>query len=129
MKNIKWMDRALFVSPFYIALCTTEKAFRKQLRKMGVPERDQSDFVSGNSDATSHFFQNVKGSLCAIVTIRLDKQIERIQIYSLLVHEAVHVWQEIKSTIGERQPSAEFEAYSVQAIAQELMFAYDKLCD
>lgn len=46
------------------------------------------------------------------------------QVYGLLVHEAVHVWQRIMEYIGESKPSDEFMAYGIQAIAQELMFAY-----
>jgi len=34
------------------------------------------------------------------------------------------VWQEYSSRIGETNPSSEFEAYSIQAIAQRLMTAY-----
>lgn len=46
------------------------------------------------------------------------------QVYGLIVHEAVHVWQRIVEHIGEHKPSDEFMAYGIQTIAQELMFAY-----
>jgi hypothetical protein len=42
----------------------------------------------------------------------------------MLVHEAVHVWQFHCENIGEREPSIEFEAYSIQAVSQFLMEAY-----
>ena len=39
----------------------------------------------------------------------------------MLLHEAVHIWQIVKRRMGEREPSVEFEAYSIQAIAQDLL--------
>jgi hypothetical protein len=49
------------------------------------------------------------------------------QVYALLVHEAVHIWQDVKHRIGEDNPSSEFEAYAIQNISQELMLAYKLL--
>jgi hypothetical protein len=47
-----------------------------------------------------------------------------LQVAALLVHEAVHVWQLFRESIGEHGPSKEFEAYSIQAISQRLMERY-----
>ncbi|WP_342371423.1 hypothetical protein [Acinetobacter sp. D009] len=48
------------------------------------------------------------------------------EIYGLLLHEAVHVWQKVKKLMGENEPSSEFEAYSIQAIAQDLFKMYEE---
>lgn len=40
------------------------------------------------------------------------------------MHEAVHVFQHFKKSIGERKPSKEFEAYAIQSIADRLMNEY-----
>jgi len=32
----------------------------------------------------------------------------------------VHIWQRIKKLMREKKPSVEFEAYSIQCIAQDL---------
>lgn len=44
-----------------------------------------------------------------------------VEVAGLLIHEAVHIWQEWCEYYGEVAPGREQEAYAVQAIAQELM--------
>jgi len=51
---------------------------------------------------------------------------DQIQVYGLLLHEAVHVWQKVKKLMGEKEPSPEFEAYSIQSIAQDLFEMYEE---
>jgi len=38
----------------------------------------------------------------------------------------VHVWQRIRQRMGEREPSIEFEAYSIQRIAQDLFSMFEE---
>jgi hypothetical protein len=40
------------------------------------------------------------------------------------VHEATHIKQKLMLSIGEKEPSPEFEAYTMQNICQELFCAY-----
>ncbi|MGQ1619894.1 hypothetical protein ACT4Z0_11370 [Acinetobacter baumannii] len=64
----------------------------------------------------------------AYAVVQLGDTSERklIEIYGLLLHEAVHVWQKVKKLMGEKEPSSEFEAYSIQAIAQDLFKMYEE---
>lgn len=64
--------------------------------------------------------------LCAIVSVSKASQesCNAIEMAGLLVHEAVHVWQEYAKWIGEHSPATEQEAYAVQGISQELMAEY-----
>ncbi len=66
--------------------------------------------------------------LTAYAVVQLGDTSERnlIEVYGLLLHKAVHVWQKIKKLMGEREPSVEFEAYSIQAIAQDLFKMYEE---
>ncbi|MGF2353184.1 hypothetical protein ACNPK2_17715, partial [Acinetobacter baumannii] len=62
----------------------------------------------------------------AVVQLGDTSERNQIEVYGLLLHEAVHVWQKIKKLMGEREPSSEFEAYSIQAIAQDLFKMYEE---
>lgn len=118
-------ERRLFVAPLYYGLCSTVQVFEKELRRLQLDRKCWPDFISNDhSDATCHWLTKPDGKLVALVCIRPKQDTTGIQIASLLVHEAVHIWQEVRSRIGEDKPSSEFEAYSIQCIAQELMCLY-----
>lgn len=119
-----WCSRSLVIAPVYFGLCITEDAFQKQLKKLGVKRETWPKF--SYSHATTHFFEKPDGKRCVIVCISDWKERSGIQIAALLVHEAVHIWQEIRDVLGEKQPSSEFEAYSIQSISQELMDSFHK---
>lgn len=123
--HVQWLDRSLVESPYHFGLCRSEKAFHKELKRLKVPREQWPNFMGSDvANATVHFFEESGGKLCAIVCIGSTEGRTLVQVYGLLVHEAVHIWQEVRDTLGERTPSAEFEAYSVQSIAQSLMEAY-----
>lgn len=81
-------------------------------------------------------FMSVKGAAAqvdfysdgALAIVQLGDTSERklVEIYGLHLHEAVHVWQKVKKLMGEKEPSSEFEAYSIQAIAQDLFKMYEE---
>jgi len=123
--EMKWIDRAIIESPYCIGLCRTEEQFKKELQRLKVPRGDWPEWSCGGRAAV-HTFEN-KDGLCAIVCINSDKRASDPLLMGLLVHEAVHVWQEICEELNEKNPSMEFEAYSIQAIAQRLIVAYSKM--
>ncbi|MEO3357253.1 hypothetical protein [Acinetobacter haemolyticus] len=83
---------------------------------------DTDEFLSTGSDAQVDFYQN---STYAIVQIGNAADKDPIEVYGLLLHEAVHIWQRVRQLMGETNPSVEFEAYSIQAIAQDLFEMYE----
>ena len=115
----RWLDRRVAAPGPYLTLCLTEAEFHDALRKLKLHERPT--FVSPNADATTHHFANDSGGQVCIVCLRDCRKRDSIEIAGMLVHEAVHVWQEYCERIGEKQPGTEQEAYAIQAIAQELM--------
>lgn len=89
-------------------LCTT----KEQIKKTG--------FESTDSDAQGNVTFYTKDGECAAIVYIAKNDRSDIENYGLIVHEAVHIWQEVKDRMKEDSPSCEFEAYSVQAIAQDL---------
>lgn len=79
------------------------------------------DFLEGGADARVSFTENY-----AIVQIDEINNWSLLQVHGLLLHEAVHIWQELKLRMGEYDPSIEFEAYSIQAIAQDLFEMFEE---
>lgn len=118
---MKWCDRALVISPYYYGVCRTEKDFSKALRKLKVPAEQRPPFLGKGGHATAHFFEKADGTLAAIVCLGSTKGRTKAQVFALLLHEAVHLWQAIRENLGEKTPSSEFEAYAIQTIAQRLM--------
>ena len=125
---MKWLDRSLLISPYSYALCKSEKIFHKELKRLNIPKSNWPNFLTTTHvNATAHFFENsYTHGKCCIVCLGNTEKFTKIQVYSLLVHEAVHIWQEIRESIGERYPGVEQEAYAIQSISQKLMLAYKR---
>lgn len=93
---------------------------------MGIKE--QIPFhATGHANATTHYLFSKHGDASIIVTLSDYKDRDPIQVAGLLTHEAVHIWQTIKEQINEKYPSREFEAYAIQQITQQLLWAYREL--
>jgi hypothetical protein len=82
---------------------------------------------NSTAHATTHILTNQKSELVCIVTMQGWEEREPIEVAGLLVHEAVHVWQEYCHRIGEQNPATEQEAYGIQCISQELMAEFVRL--
>lgn len=124
-----WLDRALFVSPNHYCLCTTDKMFQKALDHLNVQPNERPEFIlNAHASATTHFLENTAaGKKSAVVCIREPREgVVYSQIVALLVHEAVHLWQDARESYGEKEPSAELEAYAIQSFSQRLIESYDR---
>ncbi len=120
----RWLDRSLMVGP-HLTLVLSEAEYRAAMRHCKVPRAEQPPWIlTPQADATVHWMDSLGGGLTCVVAVRPREGTNGIQVAAMLVHEAVHIWQQFKKRIGERKPSAEFEAYSIQAISQRLMEAY-----
>lgn len=118
MSKVRWLDRRVASPGPYLALCLNEDQFREACRRIKCPP---PPFVSNEwSDATAHYFNGPRGQT-VIVCLKGWEGRNPIEVAGLLVHEAVHVWQEYAARIGERYPGAGQEAYAIQGISQELM--------
>lgn len=123
---MKWLDNTLILGAF-LTLVTSEKQYQKAMRHCGIAKADAGRWIKAeHANATSHFLDNPDGRLCCIVALDPKIKATSIQIACLLVHESVHIFQKFCERIGEQEPSAEFEAYSIQTISQVLMTEYAK---
>ena len=126
MKKVRWLARDLIVGP-YLALCLDEETFRKVMRKVDPDESPGPFMGSDAADATTHYWRKrADGKLIAVVTMRPKPDVSMVVAAGLLVHEAVHVFDSFCEQIQERNPSSEFRAYSIQAIAQRLLQSFEE---
>lgn len=82
---------------------------------------DRQEFMHLGAGAQVDYYDN--GKHC-IVQLGDCSDITLIEIHGPLLHEAVHIWQRIRKLMGEKKPRTEFEAYSIQRIAQYLYEMY-----
>ena len=109
-----------------MCLCTSPAQFKKALKHIKIPKEDHPPFLnSSHANATTHFFQSENKHLAIVCLAAPSSTQSTPQIYALLVHEAMHIWREHLTDIGETHPSQEFEAYGVQNIAQSLFEAFE----
>lgn len=123
-RSFRYCERDLILGPC-VALILNEKDFHREVKRI-APTEPSFPMLNAGAHATCHSFRDKKGTMTFLVTLdgALAAEKTGIQIASLLMHEAVHIWQSFSEDIGEKEPSREFEAYSIQSIAQRLMYEY-----
>ena len=86
-------------------------------------------WISPTSDACVCTFEKckeLKQTVC-IVCLGDTTGHNGTTIAALLVHEAMHVWQDMREAMGEHKPAVEQEAYAIQNISQSLFEEYVRL--
>lgn len=118
MKDIVYFDNSIF--PVNIGVALTEKAYFKEAKRIGFD--NPSPFLkTSHASATLHTFEGNEGLTCLVCFHKPTlKNASDVQIAGLAFHEAVHIWQETRTRIGEDKPGAEAEAYFIQFIGQRL---------
>ena len=122
--KVKWLDTAIVVLPNRFTLCTTDAIMQKELKRLGVPKAEWIDFNNPRWLACVFEVKDCNEDICSIVLIKVKPDRCQLTTMSLLVHEAVHVWQTGRQMLGEKNPSDEFEAYALQFISQSLFKEY-----
>lgn len=129
-RHLSWLNRTLTVSAVHYCLCLSEREFYNEMRRLRVPESSWPPkfLAQPHSQATTYFLESPEGKRLGIVC--LDPKYlhaDSIQIASLLVHEAVHIWQQHTRLIGSHNDHGdEEEAYAIQSISQALMDSFRK---
>ncbi len=113
----------VFTSPFgHVTYCLV-KSKEEHARFCTRHKVAKNEFMSLGKHGQCSMFE--RGGV-TLVTVQVDKascleQFTKVQIMGILVHEAVHIWQEIRTAMGEDNPSSEFEAYSIERISEDLI--------
>jgi hypothetical protein len=124
--KVEWLDRSIISGP-YLCLVLSEAAFHEAFDDLEQDKTGRPDWITtAHANATAHTLLNKAGNLCAVVCLGPSEGRSGIEIAGLLLHEAVHIWQRFCQHIGEDEPSMEFEAYSIQWIAQQLMWSFQE---
>jgi hypothetical protein len=120
---MKWCSRILLESPVEYGLCLSERDFKRASAAYYLETED--GWKAKDALACAHELKDADNNTAKIV-VCMDRKPSwsDAAIYSLLVHESVHVWQFIKKAIGEKRPGIEQEAYSVERIAHNLFESY-----
>lgn len=117
----KWLDRDTVRAP-YTTLCLNERAYLAAVRHLKVPNPDP--WIDPKMFACVHTFE-AQGKLTCVVCIGpRSADASPIELACTLVHESVHIYQRLCESIGETRPGKEFEAYTIERIAERLMREY-----
>lgn len=119
MKKFQYIDFGCY--PVWVGITDCPKVFAKEIKRLGI--KDEVEFVCSGAAATTHILTSDTGNAVAIVTVDITKikGKTKSQIMALLVHEAVHVWQECLERMREKNPGQEIEAYAIQWVSQCFM--------
>lgn len=104
------MEDKTLIGPIYYDIVFTKKQKRKLLKKINI-SKDQ--LLQSVEETCTHTLYKDNQVFCIIEAYNPEDSPEYI---SLLVHECVHVYQEMLNWMVEKNPSCEFEAYSIQDI-------------
>lgn len=125
--KFEWLDRRIAHPGPFLTLCLSEEEFHQVMAHMEI--KQYGDWLSPQADATTHHLISSNNARACVVCMQRNEGRNPIEVAGLLVHEAVHVWQDYCERIGEKSPGVEQEAYAIQAIAQELMAEYARRLD
>ena len=119
--SYQWLDRPNSFPSLHMMLCKSQSDFDKAMRYLKHPTMPW--LPEGSNACTHHLEHTPSGDEIAVVCIDLSSKPKNmdIEVIGLLLHEALHIWQLNKLFINEKEPSREFEAYTAQFIAMQLI--------
>lgn len=105
-----------------IGFVPSKKAWNNEMKKLEIKNEPYP-----NSDASCTQFKKGSSKICLItVKAKLEKEIKLSELMGLICHECVHVWQFVCEDMQETNPGWEIEAYSIQAIFQDVFTAFQE---
>ncbi len=117
MERPKWFGAEFPHPGVYYARYLNEQQYLRDTRLLGY--KYPSRFVREGAAATTHSFDNKKTYSFVCIDPYRDNTI--CEMYAMLVHEAVHIYQEMMRSMSEDKPGEEIQAYYIQRISLDLM--------
>lgn len=117
--RVRWLSRSIASAGPYLTLCLNEREWLAAVK--AIKAQPAGRWLNEGANATAHFYVNAEGDCTVMVCIEVQPHRTPAQIAGLLVHEAVHIWQDYCRRIGETSPGDELEAYAIQHISQTLI--------
>ena len=117
--TVKWLDRRISAPGPHLCLCLSDDEYQAAMRHLNV--KQYGPWISTpQADATAHYLEAHHGQSVVVCLSNWHGK-KPVEVAGLLVHEAVHAWQQWCDYYGEREPGREQEAYAIQGISQELL--------
>lgn len=114
-----WCDRSWF--PFYFGFVPDKASWEIETKELGY----DGQYIERGA-ACDTLKTNLGRTVVLVTMSEKCDDLDAVGLTGLMVHEATHVFDAMLRAMGEKKPSSEFKAYSVQCIYQQLMEAYIK---
>lgn len=123
---MKWLARDTVRAP-HLVLCLSKAEYSAVVRHCKIV--DPAPWLDEERNKACVHSWEYSGNLVSVVCLHEDAlKADPLEVVLTLVHEAVHVFQRLCDSIGEHAPSREFEAYSIERIAQALAEEFRRRC-
>lgn len=126
-QKARYLERALMFSKVWYCLVLSEREYHAELRRLKIARGDGGPFLPDGHHGAEVTWISFEGRICGIVKIDPAHCLKLLpcQVYAMLVHEAVHLWQRHAKEIGSDNAGEE-EAYAIQRYAQALIHEFDR---
>lgn len=119
--KVIYLDRRRL--PTFLVFVPSEAALEKECKRLKMPPIEWPLF--GGRGGHVRVIENSESGASGIL-IFIGRSKDKREVLSSIIHEAVHVWQFTCDHIGEENAGYEIEAYSIQAIAMDIIEAYEQ---
>ena len=120
MASVNWIHMGQW--PCFVGFTTSEKAFKKELKRLNVKE-DVSFMGTARANATTHTFY-YEDKTCYIVTCAAfdKKKVSRESYAALIAHEVEHVLQYMRDDYARGDSlGVEADAYLMQYLTMMML--------
>lgn len=120
--KVNWLDNGMRLIPSF-ALVFNEDEYFAVFRDINSKYRHPYEFNKPeNASGWVRYLRNSNDDVICLVCLCEDfMKYTLAELCGLMAHEAVHIFQELCAVRGEKEPSKEFQAYTIQHITQQLI--------